>query len=76
MKIESLFCIHCGEKHNGDMTPAAEPLPCHACEKQPVDIATLMLALDIMDLTLKLCSGCKRTSPMANKFCYHCGVEN
>ncbi|MBT7609236.1 MAG: hypothetical protein HN576_05740 [Bacteriovoracaceae bacterium] len=75
MKIGTLHCTHCGEKHNGDISPSGEPIPCSSCDKNPVDLPTLMLALNIMDVTLKLCSSCKRSAPMHNAFCYHCGTK-
>gem|GEM_PF-6813062 len=73
MRLSTLYCIRCGEKHGGDVTPDGEPIPCSSCNRQPVDLPTLMLGLNILDVTLRLCGKCKASAPAGNKYCYRCG---
>ena len=73
MKLHTLFCTSCGEEQSGFLDPRGLPVPCEHCQKQPIDMSTLLVTLNLLEVTLHVCCKCNITSPMVNKFCYHCG---
>lgn len=77
MTSGSIHCVHCGTKNK--IAPADGPGPgikeCGKCKKWPVDVAALLIALDLYSDDYNPCPSCKRKNSIHNAYCFGCGKK-
>jgi ribosomal protein L40E len=73
MIVDELYCIYCSKKYDQSINSDGGLKNCSKCGKKPIDEATMLTALNLLDVTLNICKKCNSASPSPNKYCFRCG---